>query len=148
MKEQNVLLVEQPMPVNMLEEMAWLTQNSKLPTIANESAKRLVDIEKIKGAFSGINIKLMKCTGIKEAFQMIELCKQNELKIFLGCMAESTCGTSAMAQLISCADYIDLDAPHLLKNDPFTGINYINGKIILPNTSGIGVQPKSELVAI
>lgn len=146
MKEQNVLLVEQPLPVHMIKDMAWVTENSVLPTIADESVKRLSDIENAKGVFTGINIKLMKCTGIKEAFQIAELAKEYELKIFLGCMAESTCGTSAMAQLISCADYIDLDAPHLLKNDPFTGINYKNGKIVLPNIPGIGVQPKNELL--
>lgn len=92
-KEQNVVLIEQPFPIReQLDDSAWLTERSPLPIIADESIKRLSDIEKIKGAFSGINIKLMKCTGLAEAFQMIELCKAFDLKIFLGCMAESSCG--------------------------------------------------------
>lgn len=138
-KEQNVVLIEQPFPVEQLDDSAWLTEKSPLPIIADESIKRLSDIKKIKGAFSGINIKLMKCTGLAEAFQMIELCKAFDLKIFLGCMAESSCGTSAMAQFISCADFIDLDAPSLLKNDPFKGITYSEGKVILNYKPGIGV---------
>lgn len=138
-KEQNVVLIEQPFPIEKLDDSAWLTERSPLPIIADESIKRLRDIENIKGAFSGINIKLMKCTGLSEAFQMIELCKELELKIFLGCMAESSCGASAMAQFISCADFIDLDAPCLLKNDPFKGITYSEGKVILNEKPGIGV---------
>jgi len=147
-KEQNVVLIEQPFPIEQLDDSAWLTERSPLPIIADESIKRLSDIKKIKGAFSGINIKLMKCTGLSEAFQMIELCKAFDLKIFLGCMAESSCGTSAMAQFISCADYIDLDAPSLLKNDPFMGITYLAGKIILNDQPGIGVTNSIFLEAV
>lgn len=142
LKEQNTILVEQPLPVEMIDEMAWITEHSVLPTIADESVKRLSDLKKLKGVFSGINIKLMKCTGLREAFEMIEYCKENDLKIFLGCMAESSCGTSAMAQFISCADYIDLDAPNLLKNDPFSGITYSQGQIVLNDKAGIGVETK------
>lgn len=142
---QNVLLVEQPMPISMLDEMAWLTERSPLPTIADESIKRLSDIEKIKGAFSGINIKLMKCTGIFEAKKMIELAKKNNLKILLGCMAESSCATSAMAQFMDFGDFIDLDAPNLLKNDPFEGVEYKAGKVVLRNENGIGSKPKVEI---
>jgi L-Ala-D/L-Glu epimerase len=140
LKEQNAVLVEQPLPVDMVDEMAWITERSVLPTIGDESVKRLSDLKKIKGVFSGVNIKLMKCTGLREAFEMIEYCKENDLKIFLGCMAESSCGTSAMAQFISCADFIDLDAPSLLKNDPFEGIIYSQGKVVLNDRAGIGVS--------
>jgi len=148
MKEQNVVLVEQPMPVAMRSEMAWVTQRSPLPIIADESVKRLVDLEKLEGGFSGVNIKLMKCTGIYEAMKMISWCKKNNFVILLGCMAESSCGTSAMAQLMASADYIDLDAPLLYKNDPFRGISYKNGKIYLNGKPGTGVEPLPELITI
>lgn len=140
LKEQNTILVEQPLPVEMVDDMAWITERSVLPTIGDESVKRLSDLKKMKGVFSGVNIKLMKCTGLMEAFQMFEFCKGFDLKIFMGCMAESSCGTSAMAQFISCADYIDLDAPCLLNNDPFKGITYSEGKIVLNDLPGIGVE--------
>jgi L-alanine-DL-glutamate epimerase-like enolase superfamily enzyme len=144
LKEQNTLLVEQPLPAEMMDEMEWITERSVLPTIGDESVKRLADLKNIKGVFSGVNIKLMKCTGLMEAFQMFEYCREFDLKIFMGCMAESSCGTSAMAQFISCADFVDLDAPCLLKNDPFDGITYSQGKIVLNDKPGIGAEPNAN----
>lgn len=139
--DKNVILVEQPMPKAQLDDMRWLTRHSPLPTFADESVKRLSDLEQLDGAFNGINIKLMKCTGVNEALKMINYCRDTGLQVFLGCMAESTCGTSAMAQLIGLADYIDLDAPQLYKNDPFTGLSYSAGQLHLNNASGTGAVP-------
>jgi L-alanine-DL-glutamate epimerase-like enolase superfamily enzyme len=141
MADKNVVLVEQPMPKEQLADMRWLTQHSPLPTFADESVKRLSDLEQLDGAFNGINIKLMKCTGVNEALKMIQYCRNHHLQVFLGCMAESTCGTSAMAQLMGLADYIDLDAPQLYKNDPFTGLAYAHGKIHLGQGAGTGATP-------
>lgn len=140
MKEKNVLLVEQPMPVGMLDEMAWVTERSVLPTFADESVKRLKDVDNLKGVFTGINIKLMKSAGLLEAGNMIRHAKHLGLKVFLGCMAESSCATSAMAQFMQFADYIDLDAPNLIKNDPFRGIIYSEGKVVLNDLPGTGVE--------
>lgn len=84
----------------------------------------------------------MKCTGLAEANKMIDFCRNNNLAVLLGCMAESSCGTSAMAQLMHKADYIDLDAPLLYTNDPFRGVSYNDGKVYLNNMVGIGVEPK------
>jgi L-Ala-D/L-Glu epimerase len=144
MKEKNVLLVEQPMPVNMRDDMAWVTERSPLPTIADESVKGLSDLDQVTGVFSGINIKLMKCGGLTEAIKMIRYARQNHLQVMLGCMAESSCATSAMAQLAKFGDYIDLDAPNLISNDPFDGIKYEEGKIVLNGRPGTGVQLKEE----
>jgi L-alanine-DL-glutamate epimerase-like enolase superfamily enzyme len=141
LKDQGVILAEQPMPKEMKEEMRWVTQRSPLPTIADESVKRLKDLEQLNGSFSGINIKLMKCTGLSEALKMIALAREQGIKILLGCMAESSCGTSAMAQLMQLADYIDLDAPLLYTNDPFAGVSYKNGLVFLNNLPGIGAEP-------
>jgi len=141
MHEQGVILLEQPMPIAMKEETKWVTEQSPLFTIADESVKRLSDLEKLEGTFHGINIKLMKCTGLAEAMKMIAYCKEHNLKILLGCMAESSCATSAMGQLMNFADYVDLDAPKLYKNDPFIGLEYENGKVYLNDRYGIGVEP-------
>lgn len=146
MKEKNVILVEQPMPVAMIDEMAWVTEQSPIITIADESIKRLKDVERLNGAFSGINIKLMKSSGLTEAIEMAGYAKQTNLKVLLGCMAESSCATSAMAQLMQFADYIDLDAPNLLKNDPFRGVTYKNGNVYLNDLPGIGVEPIDSLI--
>jgi L-alanine-DL-glutamate epimerase-like enolase superfamily enzyme len=145
LKEQNVLLVEQPMPVAMKAEMQWVTERSPLPTFADESVKRLSDLQQLDDSFTGINIKLMKSTGLREALRMIQFCRKENLQIFLGCMAESSCGTSAMAQLLSYADFVDLDAPLLYTNDPFKGIQYVKGKVQCPIGHGIGAEPVVDL---
>lgn len=143
LSEKNVLLVEQPMPKEMIDETAWLTENSPIPIIADEAVKRFSDLEKSKGVYSGINIKLMKCTGLNEARKMISLARKYEMKIMLGCMSETSCGVSAAAQIAPFADWIDLDGPLLIKEDYFDGINFSGGKIILNDLPGIGVKIKS-----
>jgi len=92
-----------------------------------------------------VNIKLMKSSGMTQALEMIHYAKKNEIRIMLGCMAESSCATTAMAQFIQYADYIDLDAPNLYTNDPFKGLEYKNGNIHLNLEKGIGVSPEPGL---
>jgi L-alanine-DL-glutamate epimerase-like enolase superfamily enzyme len=116
-----------------------------LPVIADESVKRLKDIDKIRHAFSGINIKLMKSGGLVEALEMCRHAKNNGLKVMLGCMAESSCATTAMAQLANLADFVDLDAPNLIVNDPFEGVKYEDGKVIVNNDPGTGVKLIKDL---
>lgn len=146
MKEKGVLLVEQAMPVNMKADMRWVTERSVLPTIADESVKRLKDLENLEDAFSGINIKLMKCTGLNEAIKMIAFAKKKNIQIMLGCMAESSCATTAMAHLMASADFIDLDAPELYTNDPFRGLSYVNGSVNLNDKVGLGLEPTPALL--
>jgi L-alanine-DL-glutamate epimerase-like enolase superfamily enzyme len=145
LSDKNITLIEQPLPKEQKEEMKWLTARSPIATFADESVKRLKDLEELDGAFTGINIKLMKCTGLIEALKMIQFCQTHQIKMFLGCMAESSCATSAMAQLMAYADFVDLDAPQLYLNDPFDGVSYKNGEIILNDLNGIGASPNSLL---
>lgn len=139
--ERNVLLVEQPMPKEQLDDIAWLTSKSPIPIIADEGVQRFSDIEKIKGAYSGINIKLMKCTGLHEAQKMITKAREYGMKIMLGCMSETSCAVSAAAQLAPLVDWIDLDGPLLIKQDYFNGVKFSEGKILLNDLAGIGVTP-------
>lgn len=140
LKEQSVVLIEQPMLKTDLEGSAWLTAHSPLPVFADESVQRLADMEKIKGAFSGINIKLMKCTGMNEAYKMIELAPSFGFDVMLGCMTETSCAISAASQLSPAVNFADLDGALLITNDCFTGTTIKNGKIILNNLPGIGVK--------
>ena len=139
--ERNVLLVEQPMSKEKTEDISWLTSQSPVPIIADEAIQRLSDLEKIKGVYSGINIKLMKCTGLHEAHRMILQARKYSMKIMTGCMSETSCGVSAAAQLAPLADWVDLDGPLLLKKDYFEGVKFIEGKIVLNDSPGIGVTP-------
>ena len=140
LKDKGVVFVEQPMPKTAIEDMAWLTQNSPLPTIGDESVQSLPDVLKAKGVYSGINIKLMKCTGMREAHKMLTLAKSLGMKVMIGCMTETSCAVSAAAQLSPQTDWADLDGNLLITNDPYSGVQVENGKIILIDRPGNGIQ--------
>lgn len=140
LKEKGVVFVEQPMPKTAVDDMAWLTQHSPLPTMADESLQRLPDVMKAHGVYSGINIKLMKCTGMREAHEMLTLARSLSMKVMIGCMTETSIAVSAAAQLAPMTDWADLDGNLLISNDPFKGVEVIDGKISLINEPGIGVK--------
>lgn len=140
----NVELVEQPMPKEKPDEQAWLKERSPLPIIADESVVRLPDVQKAVGLFHGINIKLMKCTGVHEALKMILLARELGLKIMLGCMTETSCAISAAAQLSPLVDYADLDGALLITNDPFEGATFLDGRLSVPTSPGIGVRKSTH----
>lgn len=139
LKERNVLFIEQPMPKEQIDDMAWLTERSPLPTIGDESVQRLGDVIKAYGVFSGINVKLMKCTGMREAHKMILLARSLGMKVMIGCMTETSCAISAASHLSPLVDWADLDGALLIKNDVFDGTKVINGKVTLMDRPGIGV---------
>jgi len=140
LKENNVIYIEQPMPKEMIDENAWITQNSPIPVLGDESIQRLDDLIKMKDVYSGVVIKLMKCTGMREAYKMINLAKSLGIKVMLGCMTETSCAISAAAQLSPMVDWGDLDGALLIKNDPFDGIKVIDGKVTLNDFPGIGLK--------
>ncbi len=140
LKEKGVEFVEQPMPKENIDDIAWLTQNSPLPIIADEGVQRLPDIKNIFGVYSGINIKLMKCSGLREAHKMINLAEANELKVMIGCMTETSCAISAAAQLSPKATWADLDGNLLINNDPYEGVKIVDGKVTLNQNPGIGIS--------
>ncbi len=137
-----VVFVEQPMPKEQADDTAWLRERSPLPIIGDESVQRLADVKKAHGVFDGINIKLMKCTGMREAHKMITLARALEMKVMLGCMTETSCAISAAAQLSPLVDWADLDGAVLIKNDLFDGATIMDGKITLTEKPGIGVTKK------
>lgn len=137
--ERNVVFLEQPMPKEMIDDIAWLTERSPIPTIADEGCQRLVDVPKLKDIYSGINIKLMKCTGMREAKQMAELARALDMKVMLGCMTETSCAISAAAQLAPLVDWADLDGALLIANDIYSGMTVEDGRCILPQRPGIGI---------
>lgn len=139
LNERNVNMIEQPMPKLMLDETAWVTENSPLPIIADEACQRLTDIPKLKGAYNGINIKLMKCTGMREAREMVTLAKSFHMKLMIGCMTETSCAVSAAAQIAPETEWADLDGNLLISNDVFKGMLVVNGKVTLSDLPGIGV---------
>lgn len=140
LNSQHVLFVEQPLAKSNFDDMAWLNERSPITLIADESMLRYSDMSKIAGCFKGINLKLMKCTGLFEAVKIIRYAKQKGLKINVGCMSESSCGIAAAAQLMQHVDWIDLDGPLLITNNLFTGVSFNAGKLEINNTQGTGAE--------
>lgn len=139
LKEKGIVMIEQPMPKEQLDDIAWVTQQSPLPIFADESVQRLKDVAALKGAFTGINIKLMKCTGMREGWKMVNLAHALGMRAMVGCMTETSCACSAAAQFSPAVDFADLDGNLLIANDRFKGMEVVKGKITLPDLPGIGV---------
>ncbi len=140
LKEHGIVMVEQPMPKEMRDDIAWITEKSPLPIFADEAIQRLKDIKDVAGAYSGINIKLMKCTGMHEAWKMLNYARAIGMKVMVGCMTETSCAVSAAAQLAPAVDFADLDGNLLISNDRFKGMEVVKGKITLPDRPGIGIE--------
>jgi L-alanine-DL-glutamate epimerase-like enolase superfamily enzyme len=142
LKEQGVVFVEQPMPKTAVDDIARLTQESPLPVIADEAVQTVDDISKVFGVYSGVNIKLMKCGGMRAAHQMALTAKGLGMKVMFGCMTETSCAVTAAAQLSPLADWADLDGNLLISNDVFDGLKVVDGRVVLPDRPGIGVVEK------
>ena len=140
LKEKGVVMVEQPMPKEQLDNNAWLTERSPIPIFGDEGVQRLPDVKKAHGVYTGINIKLMKSTGMREAHKMLVLARSLGMQVMLGCMTETSCAISAASHLSPMVDFADLDGALLINNDVFDGTKVIDGKVTLMERPGIGVK--------
>lgn len=139
--ENGVVMVEQPMPKADLEGNGYVNSKSSVPVVADESCQRLADIPRLQGAFRGVNIKLMKCTGMHEAREMVTLARSLGMDTMIGCMTETSVAISAAAQLAPKMRWADLDGNILIANDCFSGMKLDEGRITLDLLPGIGVKP-------
>ena len=139
LKELGVEFVEQPLAKDDWEGMKILYKESALPLYADEACVAEQDVQKCAGHFHGINIKLTKCSGITPALRMIKKARELNLQVMLGCMNESTVGSSAIAHMLPFIDHVDMDGPLLLEEDVATGIGYDFGKISYSNEPGLGI---------
>jgi len=139
-----VEFVEQPLPPHDREGLRRVHARSELPIIVDESCVVATDIPPLIGLADGINIKLAKCGGPREALRMIHTARACGLQVMMGCMLESTLGIAAAAHLAPLLDYADLDGAALLRDDPFQGPHLDEGRIALDEAPGLGVTRKAE----
>lgn len=140
----NIELVEQPVAADDLEGLRLVRQHSPVLIIADESCVTLTDVPKMAGCVDGINIKLAKCGGLHHALKMIHAARAHHLKVMLGCMVSSSLAVTAAAHLTPLVDFADLDGALLLANDPFQGVRFEQGRILLPETPGLGIVKRSR----
>jgi L-alanine-DL-glutamate epimerase-like enolase superfamily enzyme len=137
--EQNVVLIEQPSPKDDLDSAAWLSERSPIPIIADESFQRLSDLDRVANCFHGVNIKLMKCTGLAEGMRIASAARDRGLKLMIGCMTETSCGILAAAALAPRCDFADIDGCWLIRNNPFELPKLEDGKVALNHAPGLGL---------
>lgn len=142
--DRGVELVEQPMPADRLDDLAWLRARSPLPIYGDEGVQRLPDVAAARGVYDGVNVKLMKCTGLREALEMIRAARRLDLRVMLGCMTETSCAIAAAAQLASLCDVVDLDGALLVGNDPFEPMPFVDGRVLPNDQPGLGVLARRE----
>jgi L-alanine-DL-glutamate epimerase-like enolase superfamily enzyme len=141
LESQGVEFVEQPMPAAMLEETRWVRSRVHLPIIADEACLGAAAVPQLVNSYDGVNVKLDKCGGILEAKRTIDLAKALGMKTMLGCMVSSSVSVTAAAHLSPLVDYADLDGNLLISNDPYTGVQVREGKLVLPDGPGLGLAP-------
>lgn len=144
LKEKGVVFLEQPMPKDQPDDLAWLTGKSPIPIIGDEAIQNIGDLLKYRDVYSGVNVKLMKCGGLRAAFNMMKTARALGMKVMIGCMTETSCAVTAAAQLSPLADWCDLDGNLLISNDVFDGLKIIDGKVTLPDRFGVGVIKKES----
>lgn len=136
-----VEFVEQPLPPEDRAGLRFLYERSPLPIVADESCLVAADIPALVGSVDGINIKLAKCGGPREALRMIHTARACGLRVMMGCMLETTLGIAASVQLAPLLDYADLDGAALLADDPFRGPGLEpDGRLRLTEGPGLGVD--------
>jgi L-alanine-DL-glutamate epimerase-like enolase superfamily enzyme len=138
--EQGVVLIEQPMPKDDLDANAWITEHSPIAIVGDESVQRYADVEKAKGVYHAINMKLMKSGGMHEGYRMIKKARELGMKVMIGCMSETSCATMAAAALAPLCDWADLDGPFLTSNNPYKDPEFKNGRWILNENPGLGIK--------
>jgi L-alanine-DL-glutamate epimerase-like enolase superfamily enzyme len=135
-----VEFVEQPLPAHDLEGLRFVRERSPLPIIADESCLVASDIPRLAGVVDGINIKLAKCGGLREALRMIATARAHGMMVMCGCMIETSLGITAAAHFAPLLDCVDLDGAALLANDPFRGASIPRGTLTMPDRPGLGVE--------
>jgi L-alanine-DL-glutamate epimerase-like enolase superfamily enzyme len=137
---QGITYLEQPLAKGQEGDLLELYRQSPLPIFADESCFTSYDILPLADRVHGINVKLMKSGGLTEALRMIHIAKACGLKVLLGCYSDSSLLNTALAHLSPLADYVDLDSHLNLLDDPFTGANFENGRIVPTTQPGLGVS--------
>jgi len=146
MEALKISMIEQPFKIGNLELVKQLSTSTHIPIIADEDCQNLESVDALADAYDGINIKLMKCSGIYEAMRMIEKARSLDLNVMLGCMTETSIGISAAAQLAPLVDWCDLDGNLLIDNDVCDGAKMVNGIINLDKTiPGIGLSKTIQI---
>jgi L-Ala-D/L-Glu epimerase len=140
--ELGVELVEQPFAVADVDAYRALRELEPRPAVViDEGCRDLGDVAGIAAYADGINVKLAKAGGVREALRMVHAARALGLRVMLGCMVESQLGIAAAAQIASLVDDVDLDGHLLLAEQPWVGLGLDEGRVVCSEAPGLGVAP-------
>jgi L-Ala-D/L-Glu epimerase len=140
--ERDVTMVEQPLPPELEDEFGDVLGSSPIPVFLDESIRVASDVARLASVAHGVNLKLMKCGGLREGMRIIHTARAHGLHVMIGCMGESSLAISAGAQLAPFVDAIDLDSHLNLLDDPFVGAPYVDGRVVPNDQPGLGVAER------
>ena len=120
-----------------------LKEHSPIPIYVDEDCHTLADVETCAEIAHGINIKLAKSGGIREAIRMAHAARALRLGVMLGCMLESGLGIAAGCCVAPLCDHIDLDGNLLLREDPWPGVAFVDGVQTPSLAPGLGVAARA-----
>jgi L-alanine-DL-glutamate epimerase-like enolase superfamily enzyme len=142
----DIELCEQPIPAGNPARLRYVKERANIPIVTDEDSLDVASLARLIGCVDGINIKLAKCGGLRPALAMVHTARAMRMKIMLGCMVESGICATAAAHLSPLVDWADIDGPFLTARDPFAGVTYEKGRLILPDGPGLGVKEVATVV--
>jgi len=131
---------EQPIEAGNPQGLRAIRERVAIPIVTDEDSLVAADLPKLYGCVDGVNVKLAKTGGIRGALAMIHTARAMGMRVMLGCMVESAIAATAAAHLSPLVDWADVDGPFLTARDPFAGVTYDRGKLVLPDGPGLGVR--------
>ena len=143
MRRFDIEFCEQPVPAGHPEQLRFVRERSAIPIFVDEDSVTADDVPRLAGCVDGINVKLVKCGGMREGARMIRAAREHEMKVMIGCMVESSVLSTAAAHLTPLADYADIDVPLLVLDDPYEGVTYDGARLRLPDAPGLGVRARA-----
>lgn len=139
LRELGVQYCEQPLPAGSADGPE-LKRRSQLPVYVDEDLHTLEDVPACAERAHGLTVKLAKSGGIREAVRIVHAGRALGLGMMLGCMNESGLAVSAGAQIASLFDHVDLDGNLLLTDDPWPGVELVDGVQLPADAPGLGVR--------
>jgi L-Ala-D/L-Glu epimerase len=145
LESRGVDMIEQPLPQGEEEYLGAVRSIAHVPVFLDESIRTSADVARYAPLVDGVNLKLMKCGGIREALRIIHTARAHGLQVMIGCMGESSLAISGGAQLGGLVDAIDLDSHLNLIDDPFEGAAFVDGRVVVNDRPGLGVNWKERV---
>jgi L-alanine-DL-glutamate epimerase-like enolase superfamily enzyme len=140
LEEFDIELCEQPIQAGNLDGLRQVREASPIPVYADEDVCDSADVARLHGSVDGVNLKLRKTGGLREFIRCVAVARALGMGVMIGCDLESGIAITAGASVAPLADFVDLDGPLLLAEDPYPGVEYDGATLVVPEAPGLGLR--------